>query len=93
MVCQWVPGVGYCYLDRTGNKPSFDGMKGEEATPINTFGILVHEAKDGIITFQVTGKSFARYPDGQPRRWQSSAPQFTHQRLTEKGTRKPRDKS
>lgn len=88
MVCQWVPGVGYCYLDRSGNKPSFDGMKGDEATPINMFGILVHEAKDRTISFKATGKSFARYLDGRPRRWQSSEPAFTHKMLMKKDVRK-----
>lgn len=90
MVCQWVPGVGYCYLDRTRNKPSFDGMVGEHATPVNTFGIIVHEGTDGIVTFRATGKSFARYPDGEPRRWQSSLPEFTHKRLLKKNVRKRR---
>lgn len=88
MVCQWVPDVGYCYLDRTGDKPLFDGMAGDEATPVNTFGILVHEAKDGTITFKATGKSFARYADGTPRRWQSIEAAFTHRRLMKKDVRK-----
>lgn len=92
MVCQLVPGVGYCYLDRSGNKPSFDGMKGDEATSINTFGILVHEEADGTITFKATGKSFALYPDGQPRRWQSSVSEFTHRKLMKKDVRKARGK-
>ena len=28
MVCQWVPGVGYCYMDRTHGKSRYDGMTG-----------------------------------------------------------------
>lgn len=85
MVAQWIPGVGYCYLDRTGNKPSFDGMPADEATGINTFGITVFEHGDGPnkgkVDFLATGRSFARYHDGLPRLWQDSRHTFTHTRL------------
>jgi len=81
MVCQWVEGIGYCYLDRTHNKPDFDGMTGSEATPVTTFGIQWIET-DGEVDFWVMGRSFARYTDGIPRKWQSSAPNFSWPILT-----------
>lgn len=81
MVCQWVEGVGYCYLDRTNNKPRHDGMRGSEATPVTTFGVGWVEGK-GMVQFYVTHPSFARYPDGMPRRWQSDVREFSWPILT-----------
>tara|TARA_R110000868_G_scaffold129099_3_gene337564 strand:+ start:4324 stop:4656 length:333 start_codon:yes stop_codon:yes gene_type:complete len=81
MVAQWVPNTGYCYMDRIRNKPSFDGMVGSLATPLQTFGITWTET-DEIVTFRSGGKSFARYPDGMPRRWQSEVEEWRRPILT-----------
>lgn len=76
MVCQWVPGVGYCYLDRSRNKNSFDGMKGPHKTPIEAFGFSYEEG-NGHVTFYQSGEpSTARYRDGHPRAWQSEFVKF-----------------
>jgi len=67
MVCQWVPGVGYCYLDRRGNKPGYDGMTGAKATPIETFGIIPCDNPDGTVSFYGSAETppTATYEDGK----------------------------
>lgn len=87
MVCQWVPGVGYCYLDRRGNKPSFDGMRGAEAVPVETFGWAWAEDEDGgswVRFYRTEEGSTASYQDGSPRRWQNNASYFEFKRLKTK---------
>jgi hypothetical protein len=71
MVCQWVDGVGYCYLDRRRNKPDHDGMQGDRATPIEAFGFSWNETASGIVSFWSSGRCTAKYSDGESRRWQS----------------------
>ncbi len=88
MVCQWVPGVGYCYLDRTSNKTRHDGMAGTEATPVEAFSIDWVES-DRIVVFYKTDKPpTATYRDGLPRRWHSSFHLFVRRRLTAKDVKK-----
>ena len=84
MVCQWVPGIGYCYLDRTGTKPLHDGMRGAEATPIEAFGFVWTENSDGTVSFYLTDNPIvtATYQDGEPRQWQSPAKSFEFRQLT-----------
>lgn len=83
MVCQWVPGVGYCYLDRRHNKPDFDGMNGAEATPMEAFGFVCRDDPDGTVSFFLSGDpATATYHDGKPRRWQSHSTAFQRRRLT-----------
>jgi hypothetical protein len=83
MVCQWVPRFGYCYMDRRENKPRFDGMRGMQATPIETFGFDWEEDSDGMVRFYPADRPVtATYPDGQPRRWQSQATSFEWRALT-----------
>ncbi len=83
MVCQWVPKVGYCYLDRRGTKPRHDGMRGAEATDIREFGFVYTNNKDGTVSFYRTDKpETAKYHDGKPRRWQSRYDGFERKRLT-----------
>jgi hypothetical protein len=77
MVCQWVRGVGYCYMDRRGRKGDFDGMRGAEATPIEKFGFSVAEDRDGVARFYKTDRPITTtYRDGLPRRWQSPSTFF-----------------
>ncbi len=83
MVCQWVPGVGYCYLDRRQNKSAYDGMYGDAATPMEAFGFICRDDPDGTVSFYLSGEQpTATYKDGQPRRWQSHATAFQRRRLT-----------
>ena len=85
MVCQMVPDIGYCYLDRTGVKPRYDGMQGEEATPVEAFGLLPVENDDGTVSFYKTNKPVtAKYRDGRPRRWQGTEQSFEFRQLTVK---------
>ncbi len=77
MVCQWVPGVGYCYMDRRENKADFDGMRGTEATKIEEFGFRWAEDPDGVTRFYLSGiPPTASYRDGESRKWQSSVVSF-----------------
>ena len=77
MVCQLVPGIGYCYMDRRENKPDFDGMRGLEATPIESFGFRWAEDTDGMTRFYLSDvPATAVYSDGYPRNWQSSVEFF-----------------
>lgn len=83
MVCQWVPSVGYCYLDRSGTKPRHDGMKGAEATDVQDFGWVYTNNKDGTVSFYLTKQpSTATYRDGAHRRWQSPEIGFERKRVT-----------
>ena len=87
MVCQWLPGVGYCYLDRSRGKPRHDGMMGREATPIEAFGWTWAEDEDNgsWSRFYRTDKpSTATYWDGLPRRWQHDGDYFEFKRLKTK---------
>ena len=82
MVCQWVPGVGYCYLDRRDTKPNHDGMTGDAATPVEAFGIVWTDNKDGTVSFYLSDSPVtATYQDGEPRVWQSSRNSFEFKRL------------
>jgi hypothetical protein len=82
MVCSWVPGIGYCYLDRRGSKPDHDGMQGAEATPIEAFGFAWAEDPDEWVRFYLDERpSTATYRDGQPRRWQSPLKSFEWRQL------------
>lgn len=82
MVCQWVPGIGYCYMDRRNNKADFDGMQGDEATPIEAFGLAWTDKSDGTVDFYPSGRPVtATYYDGRPRRWQSRKTEFEHVQL------------
>ena len=89
MVCQWVPGIGYCYLDRTRGKPRHDGMSGTEATPLDVFGWTWAEDEDGgswVRFYRTDRPSTAIYPDGVPRRWQHESDYFEFKRLKAKVT-------
>jgi hypothetical protein len=82
MVCQYVPGIGYCYLDRRNNKPDFDGMRGVEATPIEAFSIVWTDNSDGTVSFYQSDRPIiATYRDGEPRRWQSRSTGFEYRQL------------
>ena len=82
MVSQWVPGIGYCYLDRRNGKLRHDGMNGTAATPIEAFGFTWAENRDGTVSFYQTDRPVtATYSDGEPRRWQSRATSFEFQQL------------
>lgn len=82
MVCQRVPGVGYCYLDRSRGKPDFDGMQGAEATPVEAFGFVWADNSDGAVTFyRVDRPITATYRDGEPRCWQHAADSFEFRKL------------
>lgn len=82
MVCQWIPGVGYCYLDRGRGKPGFDGMVGAEATSLEAFGFVWAENRNGTVTFYRSDRpSIATYRDGEPRRWQNRADSFEFRKL------------
>jgi hypothetical protein len=83
MVCQWVSGIGYCYLDRREPKPRYDGMSGDAATPIEAFGFAWTEEKaDGTVFIFWSGAPVtATYSDGRLRRWQSDIVMFTHRQL------------
>jgi hypothetical protein len=92
MVCQWMPDVGYCYLDRTNGKRRHDGMIGSEAVSIEAFGWTWSEEKDNgelLVKFMRTNKSTATYPDGVPRDWQHHADSFEFKTLKSKQISKP----
>ena len=75
LVCQWVPGIGYCYLDR--RKKQYDGMAGHKATSIEAFGFVWSETPDGTVQFSRSeAPATATYRDGAPRRWQSLSDSF-----------------
>lgn len=83
MVCQWVPGIGYCYLDRRGTKPDHDGMTGREATSLEAFGFVWTDNPDGTVSFYRSERPVtATYRDGVKRRWQHHADSFEFRRLT-----------
>jgi hypothetical protein len=89
MICQWVPGVGYCYLDRGKSKPRHDGMAGKEATPVDAFGIVWTDNADGSVSFYRSDlPATATYRDGQPRRWHDAADSAEYPRLTRSNVRK-----
>lgn len=82
MVCQWVPGIGYCYLDRRDHKSDYDGMRGTEATPVEQFGFAWTDNPDGSVSFYLSDKpATATYQDGEPRHWQSGTTRFEYRRL------------
>ena len=61
-------------------------MKGNGATPIEAFGFVWAENKDGTVSFYLADDPprpvTAKYSDGEPRRWQSSSTSFDFRRLT-----------
>lgn len=82
LVAQWVPGVGYCYLDRRGTKPDHDGMQGLRCTPVEAFGFVWTDNPDGTVSFYRSERPVtATYRDGRPRRWQHDADSFEFRRL------------
>lgn len=83
LVCQWVPGVGYCYLDRRAGKANHDGMHPTKPTPIEAFGFNVTQ-DEGRVRFQLLDdlEVTATYADGRPRRWQSRVTSFSYALLT-----------
>lgn len=85
MVCQWIPGVGYCYMDRRDHKSDFDGMSGAEATPVESFGFVWVEDTDGYVRFYLADNPphpvTATYRDGKPRRWQDRQEFFEWRQL------------
>lgn len=85
LVCQWVPGTGYCYLDRRDAKPRHDGMIGTEATPVEAFGWAIAEDEDGgswVRFYRTERPSTATYRDGEPRQWQHRGDYFEYKRLS-----------
>ena len=88
MVCQWVPGVGYCYMDRTHGKSRYDGMTGSYIAPVFDFGFDIMENTGGLVSFHKARPSVALYLDGEPRRWQSSIHSFSRQMLEKKKGRR-----
>ena len=87
MVCQWVAGTGYCYLDRRDGKERFDGMAGSRATPVEAFGWAIAEDEDvgsWVRFYRSDRPSTATYSDGEPRRWQHRANYFEYKRLSTK---------
>jgi hypothetical protein len=92
MVCQFVQGVGYCYLDRNHRKSDFDGMGGADATSLREFGFVWTENSDGTVSFHLADHPplpvSAKYRDGSQRRWQSSAKSFEFRKLTPSSVRK-----
>lgn len=82
MICQWVPGIGYCYLDRTGSKPGHDGMNADGVTSVEQFGISWADNSDGTVSFFPSGKPVtATYHDGKARKWQSKATSFCREQI------------
>lgn len=89
MVCQWVPRIGYCYMDR--RKADFDGMTGREATSIEDFGFRWAEDTDSVTRFYLSDiPPTAAYHDGEPRRWQSRIHSFEWNTLKAGAVRKER---
>lgn len=83
MVCQWVKGVGYCYMERHATKPQHDGMRGVEVTPVEAFGFEWAEDQDGMVRFYRSEHApTATYADGEPRAWQSRSDKFEFRIMT-----------
>ena len=81
-VCQWVEGIGYCYLNRRDGRGAHDGMAGIDATPIEAFGFVWTDNKDGTVSFYMSDRpSTATYSDGVRRPWQSPINRFNFLRL------------
>jgi hypothetical protein len=77
-------------MDRTGTKAAYDGMRGPEATSVETFGFIVAEDTDGITRFYRTAQpSYATYSDGEQRRWQAPGDEFEFPRLAIKVSSAP----
>lgn len=79
MVCQFMPGIGYCYLDR--KKASYDGMISADVTSVDEFGFVWTINRDGTVSFYRSSPSFATYHDGKPRQWQGTDDSFEFRRL------------
>jgi hypothetical protein len=89
MVCQWMPGVGYCYLDRGRGKPDFDGMPGAKATSVEEFGFVCADNADGTVSFYRSDRPVtATYDDGEPRQWQHHRDSFEFRKLTARDVKK-----
>jgi hypothetical protein len=73
-VCQWIDGLGYCYMARElePHLKRYDGMKPSMPTPIEAFGFSV-ESSHREARFIRVGPSTATYEDGKPRKWQDAA--------------------
>ena len=76
MICEWVNGIGYCYMRRSVavHLKCYDGMKPTRPTSIEDFGfeILVDEfAREAH--FIRRGRSVATYEDGSHLDWQDTS--------------------
>lgn len=89
MVCQWVGGIGYCYLDRSNPvKKAFDGLGGSHATSVRAFGWEWAEDTDGYVRFYRTdAPPSATYSDLEPRPWQGGESFFEFPMLRRIGSR------
>lgn len=80
-VCTFLPGVGFCYLDRSLR--TYDGMNSRRMTPLELFGFTAVDCADGYVRFyRVSPYSQATYADGQPRAWQHPHDYFIYRKLT-----------
>lgn len=70
MVCEWVDGVGYCYMDRIHDESlkKFDGMTPSRPTGMEVFGFRI-VVGEKVAAFVQVSESSATYEDGKPRRW------------------------
>ena len=77
MVCEWVEGFGYCYMNRLIDKSlkRFDGMTPKRPTSMEDFGFSVIVGEK-VAAFCQTAASSATYEDGQPRRWHDNSTNF-----------------
>jgi hypothetical protein len=89
MVCQFVDGIGYCYLNRDPILARHDGMVSYRPTPMADFGFAVTDMPDGIVKFSQVSSPCATYEDGAPRRWQGRATEFEFDMLVKGKGKKP----
>lgn len=71
MVCEYLDGVGYCYMARAmePHLKMYDGMNPERPTSLEDFGFDI-EISNNEALFRRTRTWVATYEDGMPRKWQ-----------------------
>lgn len=73
MVCEYIKGVGYCYMSRETNThlKFYDGMTASRPTAMEKFGFMVeYDNHVREVKFTRIATSTATYEDGKPRDWQ-----------------------
>jgi hypothetical protein len=78
LVAQWVPGTGYCYMNRVEEPrlKQYDGVTATRPTNMEDFGFGI-VVRGSAVTFGMVGGNIATYADGRGRPWQDNTTSFT----------------